>query len=224
MSTLWAVVLGVPMGILAAVKKNRFFDYLTMGVALFGVSMPVFWIGLILILVFSVRLGWFPASGRSMGLFEGFWLMLSQGNFTAFGKALGCIVMPSFALGTMYAALIARMARSSMLEVLDENFIETARAKGLKESLVINRHALKNALIPIVTVIGMQLGSLMGGAVLTETVFAWPGIGRDLVDSIFSRDYPVFQGIILFTATIFAVLNLLVDMLYVLLDPRINYT
>ncbi|HDP78479.1 MAG TPA: ABC transporter permease [Mesotoga infera] len=223
MSTLWAIVLGIPIGILAAVKKDTAFDYISMGVALFGVSMPVFWIGLILIIVFSVNLGWFPASGRTVGLFEGFWLMISGGNFSAFGKALSCIVMPSFALGSMYAALIARMARSSMLEVLGENFIETARAKGLREVIVINKHALKNALIPIVTVIGMQLGSLMGGAVLTETVFAWPGIGRDLVDSIFSRDYPVFQGIILFTATIFAVLNLVVDMIYVLLDPRIKY-
>jgi peptide/nickel transport system permease protein len=223
MSVLWAVLIGIPIGMLAAVKKNTIFDYGSMTIALFGVSMPVFWIGILLILLFSVRLGWFPASGRSMGIVDGLVALATTGNPKPISQALGCIVLPSLALGSMFAALIARMMRASMLEVLNEQYIETARAKGVRESVVVNTHARRNAMIPIVTVIGMQIGSLLGGAVLTEQVFAWPGIGRELVAAIFSRDYPLFQGIILFTAFLFAFINLIVDLFYIVLDPRISY-
>ncbi|MBU2511559.1 ABC transporter permease [bacterium] len=223
MSVLWAIIIGIPIGIYAAVKKDTLIDYTTMTVALFGVSMPVFWIGLIFIIIFSVQLGIFPASGREIGLFEAFGLLISKGDLSAVKTAFSFIFMPSLALGSMYAALIARMARSSMLEVLNENYIETARAKGVKERIVINKHARRNAMIPIVTVIGMQMGSLMGGAILTETVFAWPGLGRELVEAIFARDYPLFQGIVLFSALFFSLMNLLVDLSYLVLDPRIKY-
>lgn len=223
MSVLWSIVIGIPIGVWAARKKDTLFDYATMTVSLVGVSMPVFWIGLLLILLFSVQLGWFPASGRSAGIFEGIGAIFTAGDFSVFVSAIRSIILPSFALGSMFAALVARMTRSSMLEVLNEQYIETARAKGLSEKVVINKHARRNAMIPIVTVIGMQIGSLLGGAVLTEKVFAWPGIGRALVDAIFARDYPLFQGIILFTAFLFAVINLAVDLLYILLDPRIKY-
>lgn len=223
MATFWAIIIGIPIGILAAIKKDTVFDYVSMNVALFGVSMPVFWIGLILIMIFSVQLKWLPASGRTIGIFEGFFLLFTKGDIKSLGEAFSYVVMPSLALGSMFAALLARISRSSMLDALNENYIETARAKGLNERRVILKHALKNALIPIITVIGMQLGTLMGGAVLTESVFAWPGLGRTLVDSIYARDYPVFQGIILFAAMLFASINLLVDMLYALIDPRIKY-
>jgi len=223
MSVLWSVIIGIPIGVLAAKKKDSFFDYASMSVALFGVSMPVFWIGLIFIIIFSVNLHWLPASGREIGIFEAVFLFLQTWDFSILWKGFSYIVMPSLALGSMFAALIARMTRSSMLEVLNENYIETAFAKGIKEKKVINKHAKRNAMIPVVTVIGMQIGSLMGGAVLTETVFAWPGLGRELVDAIFSRDYPLFQGIILFAAMFFAVSNLAVDIIYGFLDPRIKY-
>ncbi len=223
MSVLWSVVIGIPVGILAAAKKNSLFDYTSMTIALFGVSMPVFWIGILFIMFFSVRLGWLPASGRNESLFHGLAVLFSQGQTAVLRDALSTLFMPSLALGSMFIALVARMTRSSMLEVLNEQYIETARAKGLKRRVVVNRHAARNAMIPVVTVIGMQIGALMGGAVLTETVFAWPGIGRVLIEAIYARDYPLFQGIILFSATIFAVVNLAVDLLYALLDPRINY-
>lgn len=223
MSVVWAVLIGIPVGILAARKKDTIFDYTSMSIALFGVSMPVFWIGLIFILIFSVHLNWLPASGRAIGIFASFAELFKTGDFSVLWRAFSHIIMPSLALGSMFAAMIARMTRSSMLEVLDENYIETARAKGVKENLVINKHARKNAMIPVVTVIGMQIGSLMGGAVLTETVFAWPGLGRQLVEAIFARDYPLFQGIILMAAMFFAVTNLAVDLLYGVLDPRIKF-
>jgi peptide/nickel transport system permease protein len=223
MSVVWAVLIGIPVGILAARKKDTIFDYTSMSIALFGVSMPVFWIGLIFILIFSVHLNWLPASGRAIGIFASFAELFKTGDFSVLWQAFSHIIMPSLALGSMFAAMIARMTRSSMLEVLDENYIETARAKGVKENLVINKHARKNAMIPVVTVIGMQIGSLMGGAVLTETVFAWPGLGRQLVEAIFARDYPLFQGIILMAAMFFAVTNLAVDLLYGVLDPRIKF-
>jgi peptide/nickel transport system permease protein len=223
MSILWAVIIGIPVGVLAAVKKNTALDYAPMTLALFGVSMPVFWIGLLLILLFSVKLGWFPASGRSAGVFEGLFALVSRGDSRPILSALSCIILPSLALGSMFAALIARMMRASMLEVLNEQYIETARAKGLRERVVVNKHARRNAMIPIVTVIGMQFGSLLGGAVLTEQVFSWPGLGRTLVEAIFARDYPLFEGIILSTAFLFAVINLIVDLLYLILDPRISY-
>ncbi|MEA1883077.1 MAG: ABC transporter permease [Thermotogota bacterium] len=223
MSVLWSISIGIPIGMLAAKRKDTFIDYASMTIALFGVSMPVFWIGLILIIIFSVNLNWLPASGREIGIFAALFSFIQTGDFQVLWKGFSYIIMPSLALGSMFAALIARMTRSSMLEVLNENYIETAFAKGLKTKKVINKHAKRNAMIPVVTVIGMQIGALMGGAVLTETVFAWPGLGRALVDAIFSRDYPLFQGIILFAAMFFVVTNLVVDIIYGFLDPRIKY-
>ncbi len=201
-SILVATVFGVLTGIIAGVKQNSKFDYLSMLVALFGLSMPVFWLGLMLMLLFSIKLGWFPAVGA---------------------ESFKHLVLPAITLGANSTAIIARMTRSSMLEVIRLDYIRTARAKGLAERVVILRHALKNALIPVVTVIGLQTGTLLGGAVLTEIVFAWPGIGRLLVEAILSRDYPVVQGVVLVVATMFIFINLIVDLLYSYLDPRIRY-
>lgn len=201
-SILIATVFGVLTGIIAGVKQNSKFDYLSMLVALFGLSMPVFWLGLMLMLLFSIKLGWFPSVGAD---------------------SFKHLVLPAITLGANSTAIIARMTRSSMLEVIRLDYIRTARAKGLPEKLVLSRHALKNALIPVVTVIGLQTGTLLGGAVLTEIVFAWPGIGRLLVEAILSRDYPVVQGVVLVVATMFIFVNLIVDILYSYLDPRIRY-
>jgi len=201
-SIMIATVFGVLTGIIAGVRQNSKFDYLSMLVALFGLSMPVFWLGLMLMLLFSIKLGLFPAVGAD---------------------SFKHLVLPAITLGANSTAIIARMTRSSMLEVIRLDYIRTARAKGLSEKLVISRHALKNALIPVVTVIGLQTGILLGGAVLTEIVFAWPGIGRLLVEAILSRDYPVVQGVVLVVATMFIFVNLVVDILYSYLDPRIRY-
>ncbi|MCL0090949.1 ABC transporter permease [Dehalococcoidia bacterium] len=197
-----ATVLGMVAGIIAGTKQNSIADYLTTTVALFGLSMPVFWLGLMLMLLFSLYLGWLPTTGA------GTWRHL---------------ILPAFTLGAASTAIVARMTRSSMLEVMGLDYVRTARAKGLTERLVILRHALKNALIPVVTVIGLQMGMLLGGAVLTETVFAWPGIGRLLVGAILARDYPVVQGAALVIAAMFILVNLVVDIIYTYLDPRICY-
>jgi peptide/nickel transport system permease protein len=197
-----ASVIGVGAGVVSATHRNRWPDTVSMVLALGGVSIPVFWLGLMLILVFSVTLGWLPPVGR------GTWAQL---------------VLPAITLGAASAAILARMTRSALLEVLGQDFVTTARAKGLGERLVIYKHALKNAMIPVVTVMGLQFGTLLSGAVLTETVFAWPGIGRLIVDSILARDYPVVQGAVLLTALTFVVVNLVVDVLYSVLDPRIRY-
>lgn len=201
-SIMIATFFGVLTGIIAGVKQNSKFDYLSMLVALFGLSMPVFWLGLMLMLLFSIKLGWLPAVGAD---------------------SFKHLILPAITLGANSTAIIARMTRSSMLEVIRLDYIRTARAKGLSEKLVISRHALKNALIPVVTVIGLQTGILLGGAVLTEIVFAWPGIGRLLVEAILARDYPVVQGVVLVVATMFIFVNLIVDILYSYLDPRIRY-
>jgi len=201
-SILIATVFGVLTGIIAGVKQNSKFDYLSMLIALFGLSMPVFWLGLMLMLLFSIELGWLPAVGAD---------------------SFRHLILPAVTLGANSTAIIARMTRSSMLEVIRLDYIRTARAKGLREKLIISRHALKNALIPVVTVIGLQTGILLGGAVLTEIVFAWPGIGRLLVEAILARDYPVVQGVVLVVATMFIFVNLIVDILYAYLDPRIRY-
>lgn len=198
-----ASFLGVLTGIIAGVKQNSFFDHLSMMIALFGLSMPVFWLGLMLMLLFSIQLGWLPAVGS---------------------ETPKHLILPAITLAANSTAIIARMTRSSMLEVIRLDYVRTARAKGLTEKLVIWRHALKNALIPVVTIIGLQTGTLLGGAVLTEIVFAWPGIGRLLVEALLSRDYPVVQGVVLLVATMFIFINLIVDILYSYLDPRIRYT
>ncbi|WP_018085864.1 ABC transporter permease [Desulfurispora thermophila] len=231
MAMLIATIAGVFVGVLSAVKQYSIFDYLSMVGALVGVSMPIFWLGLMLILLFSVQLGWLPVAGRiDIGMeparITGLYLLdsLLTGNWAAFVSALKHLILPALALASYSMAIIARMTRSTMLEVIRQDYVRTARAKGLVESLVIYRHALRNALIPVVTVVGLQMGSLLGGAVLTETVFSWPGIGSLLVNAILAADYPLVQGSVILIATIFVVVNLLVDLLYAFLDPRIRYS
>lgn len=197
-----ACLLGIPAGVLSAVKPYSWLDYLMTSAALFGISMPVFWLGLMLVLIFSVTLHWLPAGGT------GSWQHL---------------ILPSFTLAMFVVAFIARMTRSTMLEILSQDYTTTARSKGLTEKVVVIKHALKNAMIPIITVIGLQFGMLLGGAVLTETVFAWPGLGRLIVDSILARDYAVTQGAILIFGLLYVLVNLVVDLLYAVLDPRIRY-
>lgn len=197
-----ATVFGIIAGTLAATRPYSRFDYLLSLTTLFGVSMPVYWLGLVLIIVFAVHLNWLPAAGADQP---------------------GGIVLPSLTLAAFSVALIARMTRSSMLEVLGQDYVRTARAKGVSETFVVARHALKNALIPIITVVGLQFGTLLGGAVLTESVFGWPGMGLLLVESIFSRDYAMVQGIVLVFSFLFILTNLLVDLLYAVIDPRIHY-
>lgn len=199
---LLACLFGIPAGIISAVKPYSWIDYLVTTSALFGMSMPVFWLGLMLVVLFSIVLKWLPAGGT------GSWQH---------------VVLPSITLAAFVVAFIARMTRSTMLETLSQDFTTTARSKGLQERVVVIKHAFKNAMIPIITVVGLQFGLLLGGAVLTETVFAWPGLGRLIVDSILARDYPVIQGTILIFGLLYIMVNLAVDLIYALVDPRIRY-
>ncbi len=225
-----AVVLGIPMGILAAVRRGTVLDYATMGLSVTGFSMPLFWWALLLILTFSVRLGWTPVSGRMSELFwvdpvSGFMLVdsLLSSEKGAFLSAVRHLILPSIALGTIPLAVIARMTRSSMLEVLGEDYVRTAQAKGLSPLRVVGLHALRNAMIPVVTVIGLAVGVLLAGAILTETIFAWPGVGKWLVESVRRRDYPVLQGGVLLVATVVIAVNLGVDVLYGVINPRLRH-
>jgi dipeptide transport system permease protein len=225
-----AVALGIPAGIFAAVKRGSFFDQSVMGVALVGYSMPIFWWGLLLIILFAGILHWTPVSGRISFLFffpsvTGFMLIdsLLSGQAGAFKSALSHLILPTIVLATIPLAVIARQTRSAMLEVLGEDYVRTARAKGLPPLSVIGVHALRNALIPVITTIGLQVGVLMAGAILTETIFSWPGIGKWMVDSVFKRDYPVIQGGLLIIAGIIMLVNLIVDLLYGLINPRIRH-
>ena len=197
-----AVGLGIPLGLLAALSRNSWLDVASMGGALLGVSMPSFWLGLLLIFVFSLHLAWFPATG---------------------GGDLHHLVLPAVTLGMIAAAIIARLTRSSMLEVLGQDYVRTARAKGLGGFSVVVRHALKNALIPIITIFGLQFGNLLAGAVIVETVFSRPGLGRLIVGGILNKDFPLVQGVVLFVATIYVLINLLVDVAYAYADPRIRF-
>ncbi|MBE6066584.1 MAG: ABC transporter permease [Clostridium lundense] len=226
-----ASIVGVIIGVISAVKQNSIVDYLSMIGALLGVSMPIFWLGLMLIVLFSVKLHWLPVSGRiQIGMepahVTGFYLLdsLITGNMAALKSALQHLALPAIALASYSTAIIARMTRSTMLEIVKQDYIRTARAKGLFEKAVILKHALRNALIPITTVIGLQLGSLLGGAVLTETVFSWPGVGSYTIDAIMKSDYPVVQGAVMILAIVFVLVNLIVDLLYAYLDPRIKYS
>ena len=227
---LFALCLGLPAGIIAAVRRNSIFDHGVMGISLTGYSMPIFWWALLLILLFSVQLGWTPVSGRIAVQYfiepvTGFLLIVTliDGDFGAFRSALSHLVLPVIVLGTVPLAVIARMTRSAMLEVLGEDYIRTARAKGLPRFRVIAIHALRNALIPVVTVIGLQVGVLFTGAILTETIFSWPGVGKWLIEGINRRDYPVLQGGTLLIGAIVMIVNLLVDVTYGLINPRIRY-
>lgn len=229
-SLLWSVLLGLPLGILAAVKKNSIFDYSVIGTSLIGYSMPIFWWGLLLVMLFSVNLGWLPVSGRISVAFDvpsqtGFMLIdtwLSGQGWPAFKSAVEHLVLPSIVLGTIPLAVMSRMTRSSLLEVLGEDYVRTAKAKGLSQFRVVFVHALRNALIPVVTVIGLLVGSLLTGAVLTETIFSWPGIGLWIVNSVTARDYPVVQGGVLYLAFLMVVINLIVDVLYLWVYPRMR--
>jgi peptide/nickel transport system permease protein len=227
---LFAILIGGVAGIISASKQYSITDYTVMGVALFGISMPVFWLGIMLMLVFGVWLGWLPIGGRIDLLIPfqrvtGFMVIDSiiTGNFRAFVDVMRHLILPSLALGTIPMAMIARVTRSSMLEVLRQDFIRTERAKGLSETVVIYKHAVRNAMVPVVTVIGLNFGLLLAGAILTETVFSWPGVGRLVVEAVYERDYPLVIGCILVFAIVFVVVNLITDILYTYIDPRIKY-
>ena len=227
---IFAITIGCIAGIISASRQYSVFDYSFMGLAIFGVSMPVFWLGIMLMMIFGVYLRWLPISGRismmiSFQRITGFYLLdsLITGNFVAFFSSLRYLILPSVALSTIPMATIARVTRSSMLEVLRQDFIRTERAKGLSERMVIYKHAVRNAMIPVITVIGLNFGLLLAGAILTETVFSWPGIGRYVVNAVNMRDYPVVQGCVLFFALMFVIVNLITDIIYVYIDPRIHY-
>ena len=227
---LFSGVIGVGLGIMSAAKRYSLIDYLGMLIALVGISMPVFWLGLMMIYAFSLIIPILPFGGRlSTGVpldaITGFYLLdaIIGHNGRAFWDVLRHLIMPAIALGTIPMAMITRMTRSSMLEVLSQDYITSARAKGLHERMVILKHGLRNALIPVVTVVGLNFGLLLGGAILTETVFSWPGLGTWLLDSINARDYPAVQGGVLFIGTIFILINLLVDLSYAWINPKVKY-
>ncbi|HET8997695.1 MAG TPA: ABC transporter permease [Acetobacteraceae bacterium] len=209
MAFIIAVLIGVPAGVIAAVYRNGFWDYVANAVGLAGLSTPTFWLGIMLILLVSVQLGWLPPSG---------YVPLT----VDWQQSLATTVMPAFVLGNAIAAVLMRHTRSAMLTALDQDFVRTARAKGLREYVVVLRHALRNALIPVVTLGALELGTLFSGAVLTEQVFSIPGFGKLIVDAVFNRDYPVVQGVVLVTAFLYVVLNLLADVLYVVINPRLR--
>ncbi|WP_134499439.1 ABC transporter permease subunit [Microvirga pakistanensis] len=228
---LFALIIGLPAGIIAALRRNSIFDHGVMGISLTGYSMPIFWWGLILILIFSVQFDLTPVSGRIDVLYyieptTGFLLIdtLLSEEEGAFWSAVQHLILPTIVLGTVPLAVIARMTRSAMLEVLGEDYIRTAKAKGLSRLRIVALHALRNALIPVVTVIGLQIGVLFTGAILTETIFSWPGVGKWLIDAIFRRDYPVLQGGALLLGVVVMGVNLLVDLAYGLINPRIRHT
>ena len=227
-----AIAIGIPAGVLAAIRRNSPIDNLTMSGSLIGVSMPVFWLGLLLIYLFAVNLQWLPPglrlsqdAGLNFKPITGFYVLdaLLQLNGKVLKDVLAHLLLPALTLSTIPLAIVARITRSAMLEVLSQDYIRTARAKGVLERWVIFKHALKNALLPIVTIIGLQFGTLLAGAILTETIFSWPGIGAWIYDGILNRDYPVVQGGVVFVAIAFVLINLLVDISYALLDPRIQY-
>ena len=222
-------LLGVVLGIISATKQYSWFDYLSMVISLFGVSIPVFWLALMLMLVFSLSLGWFPMSGRlgigtELEVITNFYVLdaILTRNWPALKNTLMHLALPAFALSTIPLAIVARMTRSSMLEVLRQDYIRTAKAKGLGQATIVLKHALRNGLIPVITVVGLQFGILMGGAILTETVFAWPGVGKWLFDGVVKRDYMVIQGGTMLVATTFVIVNMIVDVLYAVINPRIS--
>jgi len=227
---LFAILIGGLAGIISASRQYSVTDYTVMGVALFGISMPVFWLGIMLMMIFGVILGWLPIGGR-IDLFipyqriTGFLIIDSiiTLNLPALISSIKHLILPAIALGTIPMAIIARVTRSSMLEVLRQDFIRTERAKGLSERTVIYKHAVRNAMVPVVTVIGLNFGLLLAGAILTETVFSWPGLGRLVVEAVYERDYPLVVGCILFFAVVFVIVNLITDILYTYIDPRIKY-
>ncbi|BBL79776.1 peptide ABC transporter permease [Rubrobacter xylanophilus] len=227
---LFAVAVGIPVGVLAAVRQYSWIDRLTSVVALTGVSMPIFWLALVLVVIFTVRLDLLPFPGRLSSGVEIVRITgmvvpdaILTGNFAGLWDGIKHLVLPAVALGTIPMAVVTRMTRSAMLEVMGEDYIRTAHAKGVTPWRVVFKHALRNAMLPVVTVIGLQFGLLMGGAVLTETIFSWDGIGQIALESIYRRDYPMIQGVVLYGASFFVMVNLVVDILYAVLDPRVRY-
>lgn len=220
---------GIILGIISATKQYSWFDYMSMIASLIGVSIPVFWLGLVLMLVFSLYLGWFPMSGRmgigiDLEIITNFYVLdaILTRNWPALKDVLWHLTLPAVALSTIPLAIIARMTRSSMLEVLRQDYIKTAKAKGLGQTKIVLKHALRNGLIPVITVIGLQFGIMLGAAILTETVFAWPGVGKWIFDGVVKRDYMVIQGGTLVVAACFVIVNLIVDVLYAVINPRIS--
>ncbi len=235
-SMLLASIIGIPIGIISAYKQHTRIDYLTMIIALVGVSMPIYWLGLMLQDIFAKNLGWFIGSGRissvlsadlhkytNFYLIDSFIVGITEGNWVFFNSTVNQLVLPSLALATIPLAVIARMMRSSMLEELRKDYVRTARSKGLKERLVVIKHVTKNAMIPTITVIGLNLGALLAGAVLTETIFSWPGVGKFVWESITKRDSPVIMGFVMIVAFIFVIANMITDIIYAYLDPRVRY-
>lgn len=219
-----SLAIAIPVGVISAVHKYSVLDTGGTITALLGISMPSFWLGVMLIFLFALRLGWLPASGRGEPFLAGVWTLFNSGSPGGLFMALRHLVLPAVTLGTALAAVATRLIRSSMLEVMSQDYVRTARAKGLRGNRVVMHHALRNALIPVVTVVGLEFGALLGGAVITETIFAWPGIGRLAIRSIAQRDFPVVQGVVLMIAVVRIGANLAVDVLYAIIDPRIRYS
>ena len=217
-----SLLIAVPLGILSAVKQNSWIDFLSMIMAQIGAAMPVFWTGMLMILLFAVHLGWLPSFGRGEPIYEGIRVLITTGSGATLLNSIRNIALPAITLGIVGAALISRMIRSTMLEVLDSDYVRTARAKGTSEFRVIMKHAFRNALLPVVTIVGLQFGNLLGSAIVTETIFSWPGVGRIIVGSIAQRDFPILQGGVILVALSFSIVNLLVDILYAVINPKIR--
>lgn len=218
-----AILLGIPIGIFAATRRGSVWDYVSMILSLIGVSMPGFWLGLMLLSYVALRVDWLPMFGRDASVFGGLWVLITQFKADQLITALRYVLLPALALGVSMMAIIARLTRSSLLEVLGKDYIRTAHAKGLARRVVVIKHGLRNALLPVITIVGIQFGAMLGGAVVTETVFAWPGVGRLVVNAISQRDFPIIQGGVLMMAIIFTMVNLLVDISYAVVNPRIRY-
>ncbi len=224
---LWSLVLaigvGIPLGVVSAVRRNSWIDFGSMFAALIGVAAPNFWVGLILLSQIALYVTWLPIGSRGPSFPDALWAIATRLDFVVFWDHFRYVLLPALALGTSIMALITRLTRSSLLEVLGRDYVRTARAKGLREFTVVYGHALKNALLPVITVVGVQFGALLGGSIVIEVVFAWPGVGRLIVSAISQRDFPVVQGSVLMLAIVFALVNLLVDLSYSLVNPRIRY-
>lgn len=218
-----AILVGIPLGVLSAVRRNTWLDFGSMFAALVGVAAPNFWVGLILLSQVALHVSWLPIGGRGPAFGDAMWALVTQANAVPLWDHVRHMLLPAFALGTSIMALITRLTRSSLLEVLNRDYVRTARAKGLRGIQVVYGHALKNALLPVITVVGVQFGALLGGAIVIEVVFSWPGVGRLIVNGISQRDFPVVQGSVLMLAAVFALVNLLVDLSYSLVNPRIRY-
>ncbi len=216
-----SVFFAIPFGILAALKRGTYWDFAFSSISVFGLSLPRFWLGIMLILIFSLGLGWFPSFGRGVGLFYGIG-QLFKGDFGAFHQAIRSLALPSIALATWFSAIFLKYTRASVLEEIGKLYVKTARQKGISEYRVIFLHVLRNALIPIVTIIGLNIGVLMGGAVVTEIVFAWPGVGQLLINALFGRDYPLIQASIFMIGAVITIIFVFMDIIYVALDPRIR--